>query len=371
MKNSKKLLVLVPALGLFLSGCSFQEVKHSIGESWVGQHILHPIYDPIKNLIKGDKKEEQKAGDTSKPAEGSSQEGSQSGSQTEGGQSGGQGGQTGETDTVFEDIVSKIKPVASSFSGKAESALVVLDYYSLTQDATYDYVTHNKDGLKFAFTDYYNFSEDDTFETVYNRMLSELPSDATLVDSLSTEYLDYNYCFVVYEAGDYYYNVFAAVSGSYLSDLFAIVPKAQFDAYKDKVFESGSGEEEGGEEEGGEEEGGDVETTSTFELEKVKAALGITEDFPVPSGTSFDSEYGEGYATVTVHGGDMSAWYTALDGAGFVAEYESVEGFAYLYAEKGDLTIMAMGDDDEEYEISFEIWDDSYDSDDSDLDFDF
>ena len=63
MKNSKKLLVLIPALGLFLSGCSFQEVKHSIGESWVGQHILHPIYDPIKNLINGDKKEEQKSGE--------------------------------------------------------------------------------------------------------------------------------------------------------------------------------------------------------------------------------------------------------------------------------------------------------------------
>ena len=58
MKKTKKLLVFVPLLGLFLSGCSFQEVKHSIGESWIGQHILHPVYDPIRDLFNGDKKEE-------------------------------------------------------------------------------------------------------------------------------------------------------------------------------------------------------------------------------------------------------------------------------------------------------------------------
>lgn len=69
MKKSKKFLVLIPVLGLFLSGCSFQEVKHSIGESWIGQHILHPIYDPIKNLINGDKKEEQKGGEQDKEEE--------------------------------------------------------------------------------------------------------------------------------------------------------------------------------------------------------------------------------------------------------------------------------------------------------------
>lgn len=62
MKKTKKFLMLVPVLGLFLSGCSFKEVKHSIGESWIGQHILHPIYDPIRDLINGGKKEEQKTG---------------------------------------------------------------------------------------------------------------------------------------------------------------------------------------------------------------------------------------------------------------------------------------------------------------------
>ena len=67
MKNSKKLLVLIPVLGLFLSGCSFQEVKHSIGESWIGQHILHPVYDPIRDLINGGKKEEKK--EEEKPSE--------------------------------------------------------------------------------------------------------------------------------------------------------------------------------------------------------------------------------------------------------------------------------------------------------------
>lgn len=56
MKRTKKFFMLVPVLGLFLSGCSFKEVKHSIGESWIGQHILHPVYDPIRDLINGDKK---------------------------------------------------------------------------------------------------------------------------------------------------------------------------------------------------------------------------------------------------------------------------------------------------------------------------
>ena len=33
----------------------FEEVKHKIGESWVGQNILHPIYDPIRDAVNGKK----------------------------------------------------------------------------------------------------------------------------------------------------------------------------------------------------------------------------------------------------------------------------------------------------------------------------
>ena len=60
MKSTKKLLVAIPVLALFLSGCSFKEVKHSIGESWIGQHILHPVYDPVRDLINGGKNKEEK-----------------------------------------------------------------------------------------------------------------------------------------------------------------------------------------------------------------------------------------------------------------------------------------------------------------------
>lgn len=54
MKKRKSLLLL-PLFVPMISGCSFKEVKHSIGESTIGKKILHPIYDPIRDAINGKK----------------------------------------------------------------------------------------------------------------------------------------------------------------------------------------------------------------------------------------------------------------------------------------------------------------------------
>ena len=60
----RKILVLIPVLGLFLTGCSLSEVKSTVKNSWIGQHILNPIYQPLKKLINGDQPAEEE-----KPAE--------------------------------------------------------------------------------------------------------------------------------------------------------------------------------------------------------------------------------------------------------------------------------------------------------------
>jgi hypothetical protein len=66
MKKAK-LLYLLPFAALILGGCSFSDVKKAIGDSWIGEHILHPIYDPIKEAIKG--KDEEKPADPGKTPE--------------------------------------------------------------------------------------------------------------------------------------------------------------------------------------------------------------------------------------------------------------------------------------------------------------
>ena len=56
--KKRKILVLIPALGLLLTGCSIQE---GIGtaKSWVSQNIYHPLKDFIKSIMgKGEKKED-------------------------------------------------------------------------------------------------------------------------------------------------------------------------------------------------------------------------------------------------------------------------------------------------------------------------
>ena len=62
--KKRKLVYLFPITAMLLSGCSFAEIKHSIGESWVGEHLLHPIYDPIRDLVSGNSGSNQKKEDT-------------------------------------------------------------------------------------------------------------------------------------------------------------------------------------------------------------------------------------------------------------------------------------------------------------------
>lgn len=324
MKNSKKLLVLIPALGLFLSGCSFQEVKHSIGESWVGQHILHPIYDPIKNLINGGKKEEQKSSEESKkPSE-------------EGGETGG---------VSFADIEARLKPIAAAFSGKEESELVSLDYDEVTPTSEFDYVTYNKEGLMFALAMYSPSDDITEFSQVYEPMVAQVPAGATLDEEKSEIVLDEYYYSGFYKVDDYYYHVVAYVDDDgYINDFFTILPQSQYDAYVVLM----SGGESGG------------ETSETFPLNEVKAALGITDSIPVPTGTSFKLTTYEGligYCIVDVTGGSMSAYASALESDGFTVEYdeESLEG----EAEKGNFYIAFEGDSDSDYSIYYMVFDES------------
>lgn len=60
--KKRKILVLFPLLGLFLSGCTFQEALGNV-KSWTAGHVL----DPIKNLFNGGKKDEQKADEDEEP----------------------------------------------------------------------------------------------------------------------------------------------------------------------------------------------------------------------------------------------------------------------------------------------------------------
>ena len=56
--KKRKILVLIPALGLLLSGCTFQE-GFATAKHWVGQHMYHPVKDWIDSIT-GKKKDEQK-----------------------------------------------------------------------------------------------------------------------------------------------------------------------------------------------------------------------------------------------------------------------------------------------------------------------
>jgi len=61
----RKILAFIPLLGLFLSGCTFQE-GFATAKHWIGQHIYHPVKDWIEEKT-GKKQEE-------KPAEGGGEE---------------------------------------------------------------------------------------------------------------------------------------------------------------------------------------------------------------------------------------------------------------------------------------------------------
>ena len=57
----RKILVLIPMLGLFLTGCTFQE-GFAKAKHWIGQNIYHPLKDWIDEMT-GKKKEDEKKED--------------------------------------------------------------------------------------------------------------------------------------------------------------------------------------------------------------------------------------------------------------------------------------------------------------------
>ena len=270
MKRTKKFFMLVPVLGLFLSGCSFKEVKHSIGESWIGQHILHPVYDPIRDLINGGKKEEQKSGD-----------------QTPSGEDTPSGG--GQQSTVsFEDIVSRIKPIAASLLGKSQSALVSEDYEEATEESTADYFTYNKEGLMFADLPYEAEDENETYVSLYEKFVSQLPSGATVDSTKETHYEGYFYD-VSYKVDDYYYCIYACDYyglGLMIYGSIDIVPQSQYDAYYELMYDNGEEEEE--------EEQGDLPAV----VQAINEALDDTLTYDSDNGT-YAKAYNVGESGVT------------------------------------------------------------------------
>ena len=136
MNKSNKLLVLVPVLGLFLAGCSYQEVKHSISTSWIGEHILHPVYDPIKKLIKGDKEE-------AKPEEEPKEETPSEVTPSEDpAPSEGEGGESTDPETPAEEEEEEkgysFKSEVEYFASKGIADVVIPNYPSETAVVTYD-----------------------------------------------------------------------------------------------------------------------------------------------------------------------------------------------------------------------------------------
>lgn len=66
----RKILVFIPLLGLFLSGCTFQE-GFATAKSWIGTNIYHPVKDFFEGLIgKKDEEKKEEGEDTPQPQPG-------------------------------------------------------------------------------------------------------------------------------------------------------------------------------------------------------------------------------------------------------------------------------------------------------------
>ena len=201
MKKARKLLLLIPAFGLFLSGCSFQDFTNS-----------------IKNIFNGGKKEEE-SGDNSS-----------SGSQSS---------------VSLEDMIAKMKPIAASLSGKSESAVTYVSYDS---ESEADFYTYDKDGLTFVEVDYEADEDDETasLESVYQLLTAQIPSGAVKDTAKSEAEEGYAY-FDVYSVGSYYYCVYAEDFygvGMIFDGFITIVPQSQYEAYYALI--SSGGDDEGG-----------------------------------------------------------------------------------------------------------------------------
>lgn len=268
MKRTKKFLILAPVFGLFLSGCTFQEGLTTT-KDWASNNIL----DPVKNWFDGitGKKQEEKSVD-----------------QTPSGEDTPSGG--GQQSTVsFEDIVSRIKPIAASLLDKSQSDLVSEDYEEASEESTADYFTYNKEGLMFADFPYEAEDENETYVSLYEKFVSQLPSGATVDSTKETHYEDYFYD-VSYKVDDYYYCIYACDYyglGLYIYGSIDIVPQSQYDAYYELIYDNEEEEEE-------EEQQGDLPAV----VQAINEALDDTLTYDSDNGT-YAKAYNVGESGVT------------------------------------------------------------------------
>ena len=98
--EKRRMLFLIPMIGLFLTGCDAKSVLKS-AKSWISNNIYHPAIDFIDNALDGGKKEEEK------PAEEEQKEEEQSGDkEDEGGEEGGEG-DTPEPEVIYDLVLDK------------------------------------------------------------------------------------------------------------------------------------------------------------------------------------------------------------------------------------------------------------------------
>ena len=209
MKSFKKILMCIPVLSLFLSGCSFDDIK-----------------DKIMGIFSGQK--EEKTGDNTKPSGDTTPSGDQS--------------------ETLNEVVAKIKPIAASLFSKSESALVGADYATATQSTVADYYYLNTTDLVFGMV-MYAVHEDssETYTALQTRLTSLLPSGAQHDTSKTDQQAGY-YVYDVYTVGSYSYVVFSEdyLGMGYVDGMVSVFPTSQYDAFEDYVFDEGGGDDDTG-----------------------------------------------------------------------------------------------------------------------------
>ena len=103
--------------------------------------------------------------------------------------------------------------------------------------------------------------------------------------------------------------------------------------------------------------GSEKEVLDEFPLNDVKAVLegGSSEEFPIPTGTSFEFEIDKDYENscfVKVHGGDLESYVEDLVTASFAVDDQYAEyGYYYCLSEGETLVIEIQADFDDEYNV--------------------
>jgi len=103
------------------------------------------------------------------------------------------------------------------------------------------------------------------------------------------------------------------------------------------------------------------EESTEFPLAKVQAELEYTESFPIPTGSLFEFSVDSQYIKsvfVTVHGGDLSAYLTQLEGAGFEI-YDYIDDYQVAYAALDTFCLEISVTSNTEFKINYFIGSDS------------